>query len=151
MAVSAEMPRLQPCPSVSVPPPRQGYAAPGCRPPLTRLQERNLRARVFGDARFPRFLAAIDIDQRAVVLQPVPPRYRCLRPTSPVSRLPRIAMPAFSDATPCRTRGSLLYERLLHQHYHDIITKHFWLWHTNSSAEGQHIFVDAICYRVAER
>jgi hypothetical protein len=60
MAVSAEMPRLQPCPSVSVPTPRKGFAAPGCRPPLTRLQAGNFRARFFGGARFPRFLAAID-------------------------------------------------------------------------------------------
>ena len=38
MAVSAELPRLQPCSSVPVPPPRQGVAVPGWRPPLTRLR-----------------------------------------------------------------------------------------------------------------
>ena len=60
MAVSAELPRLQPCSSVPVPPPRQGVAAPGWRPPLTRLRARNFRARIFGRASFRRFLAAID-------------------------------------------------------------------------------------------
>ena len=60
MAVSAEMPRLQPCPSVSVPTPRKGFAAPGCRPPLTRFQSNTFRARFFGCARFPRLLTAID-------------------------------------------------------------------------------------------
>ena len=63
MAASAELPRLQPCSSVPVPPPRQGVAVPGWRPPLTRLRASNLRARIFGRARFRRFLAAIDTDQ----------------------------------------------------------------------------------------
>ena len=60
MAASAELPRLQPCSSVPVPPPRQGVAAPGWRPPLTRLRAGNFRARIFGRARFRRFLAALD-------------------------------------------------------------------------------------------
>lgn len=63
MAVSARLPRSQPCLSVPAPPPRQGFAAPGCRPPLTRFQAGNFRARFFGCARYPQVLTAIDTSQ----------------------------------------------------------------------------------------
>lgn len=48
MAVSAKVPRSQPCRSVPVIPPRQGFGVPAWRPPLTRLQAGSFRARFLG-------------------------------------------------------------------------------------------------------